>query len=523
MPLIFVTSGSSWAVPTDWNNANNNVWCIGAGGGGGAGAGVGGQAGGGGGAASGISNLTLTPGTSVLISVGTPGAPGFAGGSTFFGSATLAASLVGAAGGSPGDPTTYIGGQGGAIGLGIGSNLYAGAFGGDGSTTASSGAGGGGGAAGNVGGGQTGGSSAGSANGGGGGGGGSNGGSCTYGGAGGLTGGRAGGNGTLGTGAGAAGGGAGTAGGGGGGGRVNSFTLTAGGGGGMDATFDATHGAGGGGGGGGGTTTLVGVNGGSGGGYGGGGGGGGGVAVGGAMGVSGTGAPGIIVISYVSTGVSATYSASNAIDTWLGLVPSQHSNKPKFMATLAVGLQPLADMLGLMLSLPAAFDLDAAVGAQLDAVGLWVGVTRIVPLEISNVYFSFDTDGLGWDQGSWWAPGDPSTTLSALPDDAFRTLIRARIGANHWDGTIPGAYAAWDSLFAGTTLSVLIEDLGAMNMSQVLIGGTPDVLTTTLFESGELDLTPAGVNAISVIGSSTIYSSASLSGGIISELCLGEI
>lgn len=211
------------------------------------------------------------------------------------------------------------------------------------------------------------------------------------------------------------------------------------------------------------------------------------------------------------------------ITAWTALVTSEHADKPKFMATLETTLQPLADMRDMILGLPAAFDLDAAVGAQLDAVGLWVGVSRVLSLEISNVYFSFDTDGLGWDQGSWWAPGDPSTTLVSLPDDAFRTFIRARIGANHWDGTIPGAYAAWDSLFAGTAFSVLIEDLGAMKMNQILIGGTPDVVTTTLFESGELDLAPAGVRVVSVIGSTTAHSSASLSGCIISEFCFGEI
>jgi hypothetical protein len=211
------------------------------------------------------------------------------------------------------------------------------------------------------------------------------------------------------------------------------------------------------------------------------------------------------------------------ITVWTGLVTSEHADKPKFMSTLGVGLQPLADMRDLLLGLPAAFDLDAAVGAQLDAVGLWVGVSRVLPVEISDVYFSFDTDGLGWDEGSWWAPGDPSSVLTTLPDDAFRTLIRAKIGANHWDGTKPGAYAAWDALFAGTAFSVLIEDQGGMTMNQVLIGGTPDVVTTTLFESGNLDLAPAGVAVTSVIGSITSTKSGLLLGASLGETALGEI
>jgi hypothetical protein len=176
-----------------------------------------------------------------------------------------------------------------------------------------------------------------------------------------------------------------------------------------------------------------------------------------------------------------------------------------------------------MLGLPAAFDLDAAVGAQLDAVGLWVGVTRKLNVEVSGVYFSFDTDGLGWDEGSWWAPGDPSTSVVSLPDDAFRTLIRARIGANHWDGTIPGAYVAWDSLFAGTSFYVMIEDLGTMNMNQVLTGGTPDVITSALFTGGYLDISPAGVGVNPIVGSTTSSKSGLFCGCCFGETAFGEI
>ena len=211
------------------------------------------------------------------------------------------------------------------------------------------------------------------------------------------------------------------------------------------------------------------------------------------------------------------------ISTWTALITSEYADKPKFMSKLAVDLQPLADMRDLMLSLPAALDVDAAVGAQLDAVGLWVGVGRLLPIAITDVYFSFDTDGLGWDQGSWWAPGDPDTVVTALPDDAFRTLIKAKIGANHWDGTIPGAYAAWDALFAGTAFSVLIEDLGGMRMNYILIGGTPDVITTTLFTGGYLDLKPAGVAITSVVGAISAAKSAMLLGGSFGEAAFGEI
>jgi hypothetical protein len=192
------------------------------------------------------------------------------------------------------------------------------------------------------------------------------------------------------------------------------------------------------------------------------------------------------------------------------------------MATLATSLQPLADMRDLMLGLPAAFDVDTAIGAQLDTVGRWVGASRILSVEMSGIYFSFDTDGLGWDEGSWWAPGDPATTLVSLPDDQFRTFIKVRIGSNHWDGTISGVYTAWDTLLANTGLFVLVEDIGHMTMNQVMVGGTPDAITETLFLGGYLDIIPAAVSVNSVVGSKTTAKSILISGGCFGEAVFGD-
>jgi hypothetical protein len=81
---VFLTSGTSFTVPSDWNSINNTIEVIGAGGGGSGGAngsscgkgciidGLVGW-GGGGGAYSKISNLPLTPGATVTYQVGAGG------------------------------------------------------------------------------------------------------------------------------------------------------------------------------------------------------------------------------------------------------------------------------------------------------------------------------------------------------------------------------------------------------------------------------------------------------------------
>jgi hypothetical protein len=267
---IFLTSGTSWTVPSDWNSSNNTIEVIGGGGGGGGGSSAEGDGGAGGGYSI-KSNVTLTPGASVTYAVGAAGAAGTNtaggnGGDTYFCTGTSncasiagTAVVVGAKGGGGGhiDGTTLA--TAGAAASGFGDTKFSGGGSGKGSAWCSNGGGGGGGgAAGPNGNGASGGNckSVANANAGGGGGG-ANGGSAGGNASAATTGGN-GGNNRLGTGGGAHGnpGGAGTGGGGGGGadGGIASVPNKAGGAGSQDTIWtqtsdSATAGPGGGGGG----------------------------------------------------------------------------------------------------------------------------------------------------------------------------------------------------------------------------------------------------------------------------------
>lgn len=184
---------------------------------------------------------------------------------------------------------------------------------------------------------------------------------------------------------------------------------------------------------------------------------------------------------------------SGDISRYLGLVTSEHADKPNFLASVAASIQPFADILDTLNSFPSVFDIDNAVGAQLDVVGQWVGASRNVATPLTGVYFSFDDPTLGWDQGVWYSAGEPTTGLTALPDDIYRLLLRAKIAANQWDGTIPGAYAAWDQLFAAEGFRILIQDNGDMTMTLGLMDAGNSPTFRDLFSGGYLDLRPAGV------------------------------
>lgn len=181
------------------------------------------------------------------------------------------------------------------------------------------------------------------------------------------------------------------------------------------------------------------------------------------------------------------------ISQYTSLITSEHNQKPRFMAMVSLLAQWAADRQNLLQSIPELYDIDVAVEQQLDRVGEWVGISRNLSVPLTDVYFSFDKPGLGFDQGTWLGPFDPTTGLTALPDDAYRILLYAVIAANTWDGTVPGAYEAFNTIFRPLGYQILIQDNQDMTMTLVLMGPSPDAVTYALFTGGYLNLKPAGV------------------------------
>lgn len=221
------------------------------------------------------------------------------------------------------------------------------------------------------------------------------------------------------------------------------------------------------------------------------------------------------------------------VSDYLTLIPAEHSGASRYVQVITLHAQAAVDSINLLNSLPRLFDLDVAVGQQLDFTGQWIGLTRYVAQPL-NVYFSWDTAGLGWDEGFWLGPFDPTTAVTALDDPHYRILLKARVVANQWDGTVVGAYAAWNTVFAPEGLQILIQtgqaqpvagyfswdtagvgwdegiwlsqnetpsvryDNGAMTIILALLG-QPDTITKALFTGSYLDLKAAGVRIESYV------------------------
>ena len=138
-------------------------------------------------------------------------------------------------------------------------------------------------------------------------------------------------------------------------------------------------------------------------------------------------------------------------------------------------------------------DIDTATGIHLDRVGERVGRSRYLSLPLENVYFAWDGDGPGWDEGYWKGRYDPETGMTALTDDVYRIVLKAKIGANCWDGTIPGAYEVWRTIFADTGSIIVIQDGQNMSMIVGIAGIKLDPVLRQIVLQRYIDLKPEGV------------------------------
>lgn len=179
------------------------------------------------------------------------------------------------------------------------------------------------------------------------------------------------------------------------------------------------------------------------------------------------------------------------LNDYLNLITAQHRSKPNYLATVTAKVNPYVYIQGLLSSLITMFDVDVAIGVQLDVIGALIGISRIIKEPIPNSTFTWaGPTSTGWGYGVWQDTFNPQASVT-LPDDVYRTLIKTKIAANSWDGTTEGAYTIWGQVFSNQ--NILIQDNQNMTMAIVLVGGQVDTLTIGLLTGGYIPLRPQGV------------------------------
>lgn len=136
-------------------------------------------------------------------------------------------------------------------------------------------------------------------------------------------------------------------------------------------------------------------------------------------------------------------------EDYLKLVPPQHRELPKFSSVVKMVTQGPSDLTASINDWPLKFDLETAIGDQLDIIGEWIGFSRQVKIPLDGIYLSFeDADPLlGWGEGRWKGSFDETSQLQLLGDADYRRILKTLILMNHWDGSWAQLLSAWTTFF----------------------------------------------------------------------------
>lgn len=129
---------------------------------------------------------------------------------------------------------------------------------------------------------------------------------------------------------------------------------------------------------------------------------------------------------------------------YIKLLTSEYQLATNFKQWLQDNLQKAEDGMTAANSLNNNFDLDFAVGDQLDMLGEILGQGRTLTFQ--------PTDG----------------TNPILEDDIYRKLLKAKVVLNHWDGQLYSIEQKWTDIFPGT--QIIIIDNQDMTLSVSVTG-----------------------------------------------------
>lgn len=178
------------------------------------------------------------------------------------------------------------------------------------------------------------------------------------------------------------------------------------------------------------------------------------------------------------------------------LITNYHRGKERFTAHVGLSTGGLLETSDNTYSFISKFDIDKAVGEQLDVLGMWIGRTREITAPIDNYFFSFDSPTLGFDYGTWKSKYDPETGIVKVGDADYRTMLRAKIGANNWDGTVETLPAILQSIYPNGEIEISFLDNQDMTITIFITGKVVTSITKEIIRQGYLAVKPAGVTAI---------------------------
>lgn len=165
-----------------------------------------------------------------------------------------------------------------------------------------------------------------------------------------------------------------------------------------------------------------------------------------------------------------------AIDKYLDNITSQHRDKPKFIAWLSSSLNIIDHAYIMTKNMDNDFDLDNAIGKQLDILGQIIGRKRTLTFQPLNGH-------------------NP-----VLDDETYKLALKAKVAMNMWDGKIESAYEIWNNIF--DDIGLQLQDNQDMSLT-AYITGYVNQIRQDLIQHGYIVPKPEGVR-INYIGRTPI-------------------
>lgn len=163
---------------------------------------------------------------------------------------------------------------------------------------------------------------------------------------------------------------------------------------------------------------------------------------------------------------------------YLELITSEFATKYKYNQYVEAFLKMLSPTWDNLDSFQSLFNLDAAAGEQLDVLGQLVGIGRTLPISNPNI--------------------EP-----ILNDDTYRTVIKAKIMSNRWDGTIQGLQYIIEETFPD--LAYLVIDNQDMSYNITIYDTDYDEQLVELMFEGYILPKPSGIKVNYTIVDSALF------------------
>lgn len=153
-------------------------------------------------------------------------------------------------------------------------------------------------------------------------------------------------------------------------------------------------------------------------------------------------------------------------EAYLKLITSEYSTKPLFNAYVAAFLNMLSPDVDMYNSFNGLFNIDAAVGDQLDKIGQLLNASRQLPIVDADI-------------------------PSVLNDEYYRTVLKSKIMASQWDGTREGLEEILNTLLPNANYDII--DSQDMNYQVALLDKSLDATLQALLFQGYILPKPAGI------------------------------